>query len=61
MAFADDLKRELRKQFPKSQVKFAKNWRTRGDKWATGTGRPVGSLHHHTARSEEHTSELQSH
>jgi len=49
MSFADELKRELRKQFPKDQVKFAKGWRTRGDKWLTGNGRPVGSLHHHTA------------
>jgi len=49
MAFADELKRELRKQFPKSQVKFTKGWRTRGDKWMSGNGRPVGSLHHHTA------------
>lgn len=55
MAFADDLKAELRKQFPKSQVKFAKNWRTRGDNWGSGTHRPVGSLHHHTAGGSANT------
>jgi len=49
MAFDDDLKAALRKHFPKEQVKFAKGWRTRGDNWQTPNGRPVASMHHHTA------------
>ena len=46
--FADDLKSALKKNYT-GKVKYAKNWRNRGDKWLTGTHRPVGHLHHHTA------------
>lgn len=46
--FADDLKTALKKNWP-GRVVYAKNWRTRGDNWNTGNGRPVGHMHHHTA------------
>ena len=49
MAFDDDLKRALRKNFPKSKVVFGKGWRTRGSSWRTKSGKPVAHLVHHTA------------
>lgn len=50
MSFPDALKNALKASgYPQTKIKYAKNWRTRGDNWNTSTGRPLMVIEHHTA------------